>query len=81
MADTGSSDRGDRTFVLLVSIVAATGGFLFGYDLSNYAELFEEKLELFMRLQREKVALRANCCFLALSASWKRPRPQSQSAG
>jgi SP family arabinose:H+ symporter-like MFS transporter len=34
MADTGSSDRGDRTFVLLVSIVAATGGFLFGYDLA-----------------------------------------------
>src|ERR1035438_2666524 len=34
MADTGSSDRGDTTFVLLVSIVAATGGFLFGYDLA-----------------------------------------------
>jgi probable LLM family oxidoreductase len=26
---------------------------LFGYDLADYEELFEEKLELFMRLQRE----------------------------
>jgi MFS transporter, SP family, arabinose:H+ symporter len=27
-------DRGDRLFVFLVSLVAATGGFLFGYDLA-----------------------------------------------
>jgi probable LLM family oxidoreductase len=27
---------------------------LFGYDLADYEELFEEKLELFMRLQREE---------------------------
>jgi len=32
MADTG--DRGDKTYVFLVAIVAATGGFLFGYDLA-----------------------------------------------
>jgi SP family arabinose:H+ symporter-like MFS transporter len=31
MAD---SDRGDRVYVSLVSLVAATGGFLFGYDLA-----------------------------------------------
>ena len=27
---------------------------LFGYDIAEYEELFEEKLELFMRLQREE---------------------------
>lgn len=31
MPDT---DRGDKVYVLLVSVVAATGGFLFGYDLA-----------------------------------------------
>src|SRR5436309_2592418 len=28
------NDRGDKVYVLLVSVVAATGGFLFGYDLA-----------------------------------------------
>jgi SP family arabinose:H+ symporter-like MFS transporter len=34
MPDLGPREQGDRTFVLLVSLVAATGGFLFGYDLA-----------------------------------------------
>ncbi len=34
MADIAPAERGDRTFVILVSLVAATGGFLFGYDLA-----------------------------------------------
>jgi sugar porter (SP) family MFS transporter len=34
MAEITPAERGDRTFVVLVSLVAATGGFLFGYDLA-----------------------------------------------
>jgi SP family arabinose:H+ symporter-like MFS transporter len=34
MSDTTAPNHGDRTFVFLVSLVAATGGFLFGYDLA-----------------------------------------------
>ncbi|GAB2764577.1 LLM class flavin-dependent oxidoreductase [Streptomyces bullii] len=38
---------------LTLGRASATDSFpLFGYDLANYEELFEEKLELFMRLQR-----------------------------
>jgi len=39
---------------LVLGRASATESFpLFGYDLADYEELFEEKLELFMRLQRE----------------------------
>jgi probable LLM family oxidoreductase len=40
---------------LVLGRASATESFpLFGYDLADYEELFEEKLELFMRLQREE---------------------------
>jgi probable LLM family oxidoreductase len=40
---------------LVLGRASATESFpLFGYDLADYEELFEEKLDLFMRLQREK---------------------------
>ncbi|MFD7232623.1 LLM class flavin-dependent oxidoreductase [Streptomyces sp. NPDC059881] len=40
---------------LVLGRASATESFpLFGYDLSDYEELFEEKLDLFMRLQREE---------------------------
>jgi probable LLM family oxidoreductase len=40
---------------LVLGRASATDSFpLFGYDLADYEQLFEEKLELFMRLQREE---------------------------
>jgi probable LLM family oxidoreductase len=40
---------------MVLGRASATESFpLFGYDLADYEELFEEKLELFMRLQREQ---------------------------
>ena len=40
---------------LVLGRASATESFpLFGYNLADYEELFEEKLELFMRLQREE---------------------------
>lgn len=40
---------------LVVGRASATESFpLFGYDLADYEQLFEEKLDLFMRLQREE---------------------------
>jgi probable LLM family oxidoreductase len=40
---------------LILGRASATESFpLFGYDLADYEELFEEKLELFMQLQREE---------------------------
>ncbi|MFG1667852.1 LLM class flavin-dependent oxidoreductase [Streptomyces sp. Y7] len=40
---------------LVLGRASATESFpLFGYDLAQYEELFEEKLDLFMRLQREE---------------------------
>ncbi|RPE37903.1 putative LLM family oxidoreductase [Streptomyces sp. Ag109_O5-1] len=40
---------------LVLGRASATDSFpLFGYDLADYEELFEEKLDLFMRLQREE---------------------------
>lgn len=40
---------------LILGRASATESFpLFGYDLADYERLFEEKLELFMRLQREE---------------------------
>lgn len=40
---------------MILGRASATESFpLFGYDLADYEELFEEKLELFMRLQRER---------------------------
>ncbi|MEV6904070.1 LLM class flavin-dependent oxidoreductase [Amycolatopsis sp. NPDC051372] len=40
---------------LVLGRASATESFpLFGYDLADYEHLFEEKLELFMRLQREE---------------------------
>ncbi len=40
---------------LVLGRASATESFpLFGYDLTDYERLFEEKLELFMRLQREE---------------------------
>ncbi|WP_247689430.1 LLM class flavin-dependent oxidoreductase [Streptomyces sp. RK62] len=40
---------------LVLGRASATESFsLFGYDLTKYEQLFEEKLELFMRLQREE---------------------------
>jgi probable LLM family oxidoreductase len=40
---------------LILGRASATESFpLFGYDLADYENLFEEKLELFMRLQREE---------------------------
>jgi probable LLM family oxidoreductase len=40
---------------LILGRASATESFpLFGYDLADYEHLFEEKLELFMRLQREE---------------------------
>ncbi|WP_351237806.1 LLM class flavin-dependent oxidoreductase [Streptomyces sp. NPDC002133] len=40
---------------LVLGRASATESFpLFGYDIADYEELFEEKLDLFMRLQREE---------------------------
>jgi probable LLM family oxidoreductase len=40
---------------IILGRASATESFpLFGYDLANYEQLFEEKLELFMRLQKEQ---------------------------
>ena len=40
---------------LVLGRASATDSFpLFGYDLADYEELFEEKLDLFLRLQREE---------------------------
>jgi probable LLM family oxidoreductase len=40
---------------MVLGRASATESFpLFGYDLADYEELFEEKLELFMKLQREQ---------------------------
>jgi probable LLM family oxidoreductase len=40
---------------IVLGRASATDSFpLFGYDLAEYEELFEEKLDLFMRLQREE---------------------------
>jgi len=40
---------------LILGRASATESFpLFGYDLADYEQLFEEKLDLFMRLQREQ---------------------------
>lgn len=40
---------------LVLGRASATDSFpLFGYDLADYEDLFEEKLDLFMRLQREE---------------------------
>lgn len=40
---------------LILGRASATESFpLFGYDLADYEQLFEEKLELFMKLQREQ---------------------------
>jgi probable LLM family oxidoreductase len=40
---------------MVLGRASATESFpLFGYDLADYEELFEEKLELFMKLQREE---------------------------
>ncbi len=40
---------------LILGRASATESFpLFGYDLADYEQLFEEKLELFMKLQRER---------------------------
>ncbi|MEU8301851.1 LLM class flavin-dependent oxidoreductase [Micromonospora sp. NPDC048909] len=40
---------------LILGRASATESFpLFGYDLADYEQLFEEKLDLFMRLQREE---------------------------
>ncbi|MDO7880792.1 LLM class flavin-dependent oxidoreductase [Salinibacterium soli] len=54
---------------------SATESFpLFGYDLADYEELFEEKLELFVRLQREESVTWSGSTRAPLAAQTLHPR-------
>ncbi|MEU0785109.1 LLM class flavin-dependent oxidoreductase [Streptomyces sp. NPDC006173] len=60
---------------LVVGRASATDSFpLFGYDMSDYEELFEEKLELLMRLQREDSVTWSGAFRAPLSEQRLRPR-------
>ncbi|MFE0515751.1 LLM class flavin-dependent oxidoreductase [Streptomyces sp. NPDC058964] len=54
---------------------SATESFpLFGYDLADYEQLFEEKLDLFMRLQREETVTWSGTFRVPLTEQLLRPR-------
>ena len=63
---------------IILGRASATESFpLFGYDLANYEELFEEKLELFMRLQREESVTWSGTVRAPLTDQTLHPRMQS----
>ncbi|MFJ9805492.1 LLM class flavin-dependent oxidoreductase [Streptomyces wuyuanensis] len=63
---------------LVLGRASATESFpLFGYDLADYEELFEEKLELFMRLQREETVTWSGALRTPLVEQRLRPRMPS----
>ncbi|MBG7696715.1 LLM class flavin-dependent oxidoreductase [Streptomyces sp. MC1] len=60
---------------LVLGRASATESFsLFGYDLADYEALFEEKLELFMRLQREETVTWSGAFRTPLTQQRLRPR-------
>ncbi|MGV9350538.1 LLM class flavin-dependent oxidoreductase [Streptomyces spiralis] len=60
---------------LVLGRASATESFpLFGYDLADYEPLFEEKLELFMRLQREETVTWSGTFRAPLTEQRLRPR-------
>lgn len=60
---------------LVLGRASATESFpLFGYDLADYEHLFEEKLELFLRLQREEQVSWTGTTRAPLSAQTLHPR-------
>ncbi|MFD7405997.1 LLM class flavin-dependent oxidoreductase [Streptomyces sp. NPDC059866] len=60
---------------LVLGRASATESFpLFGYDLAEYEQLFEEKLELFMRLQREETVTWSGAYRAPLVGQRLRPR-------
>ncbi|MGW3431644.1 LLM class flavin-dependent oxidoreductase [Streptomyces melanosporofaciens] len=65
---------------LVLGRASATESFpLFGYDIADYEALFDEKLELFMRLQREE-AVTWSGAFRAPLVE-QRPRPRMRPGG
>ncbi|WP_409474413.1 LLM class flavin-dependent oxidoreductase [Streptomyces sp. HC307] len=63
---------------LVLGRASATESFpLFGYDLADYEELFEEKLDLFMRLQREEAVTWSGKVRAPLVEQRLRPRMRS----
>ena len=60
---------------LILGRASATESFpLFGYDLADYEQLFEEKLDLFMRLQREESVTWSGSVRAPLNAQTLHPR-------
>ncbi|MER6345149.1 LLM class flavin-dependent oxidoreductase [Streptomyces sp. NPDC001595] len=60
---------------LVLGRASATDSFpLFGYDLTDYEQLFDEKLELFMRLQREEAVTSSGLHRAPLVEQRLRPR-------
>ncbi|MGX5681162.1 LLM class flavin-dependent oxidoreductase [Schumannella luteola] len=60
---------------MVLGRASATESFpLFGYDLADYEELFEEKLELFVRLQREESVTWSGSVRAPLAAQTLHPR-------
>jgi alkanesulfonate monooxygenase SsuD/methylene tetrahydromethanopterin reductase-like flavin-dependent oxidoreductase (luciferase family) len=60
---------------LVLGRASATESFpLFGYDLADYEDLFEEKLDLFMRLQREEAVTWAGSTRAPLRDHLAQPR-------
>ncbi|MPY33382.1 LLM class flavin-dependent oxidoreductase [Streptomyces adustus] len=60
---------------LVLGRASATESFpLFGYDLADYEQLFEEKLDLFMRLQREETVTWSGAFRAPLAGQLLRPR-------
>ena len=60
---------------MILGRASATESFpLFGYDLADYEELFEEKLDLFMRLQRENAVTWSGSTRAPLDAQTLHPR-------
>ncbi|MCX5097054.1 LLM class flavin-dependent oxidoreductase [Streptomyces sp. NBC_00365] len=65
---------------LVLGRASATESFpLFGYDLADYEELFEEKLDLFMRLQREETVTWSGAFRAPLVE--QRPHPRMRDGG
>ncbi|MFF2384392.1 LLM class flavin-dependent oxidoreductase [Streptomyces sp. NPDC058108] len=65
---------------IVLGRASATESFpLFGYELADYEDLFEEKLELFMRLQREETVTWSGAFRAPLVA--QRPRPRMRPGG
>ncbi|MGW3915881.1 LLM class flavin-dependent oxidoreductase [Streptomyces sp. NPDC005070] len=65
---------------LVLGRASATESFpLFGYDLTDYERLFDEKLDLFLRLQREETVTWSGAFRAPLSEH--RPRPRMRPGG